>query len=106
MVALQGSIASSVRIDPQSETLYNLHYSGSDPWRQSFGLTPAEANLASILMTGKSLEEATDQLAISMNTAKTQLKAIFSKTETSGQGEIIRLLPLSVAQVDRPNRES
>jgi DNA-binding CsgD family transcriptional regulator len=67
--------------------------------RELFGLTPAEANLASVLMTGKSLDEARDELQISLNTAKTQLKAIFSKTSTSRQAELLRLLLLSVAHI-------
>jgi DNA-binding CsgD family transcriptional regulator len=80
--------------DPESETVAD-----TTALRQSFRLTSAEANLASILMAGKSLEEATEELRISMNTAKTQLKAIFSKTGTSRQGELIRQLLLSIAPV-------
>lgn len=83
--------------DPEGETVPD-----TTALRQSFGLTPAEANLASILMAGKSLKQAMDQLRISMNTAKTQLKAIFSKTGTSRQGELIRLLLLGIAQLKTP----
>lgn len=81
--------------DPETETIPD-----TTALRQSFALTPAEARLASILMTGTSLEEAGDRLGISANTAKTQLKAIFSKTGTSRQGELIRVLLLSIAQIE------
>jgi DNA-binding CsgD family transcriptional regulator len=57
-----------------------------------FGLTPAEARLAARLGTGETLEEASDALQISLGTARNQLKAIFSKTETNRQAELVALL--------------
>jgi DNA-binding CsgD family transcriptional regulator len=56
-----------------------------------FSLTPAETRLtAAVLETGR-LTKAAAQLAISPNTAKTQIAAIFEKTGTNSQGELIRL---------------
>ena len=57
-----------------------------------FGLTPAEARLAARFGAGETLEEAADALSISSGTARNQLKAIFSKTETNRQAELVALL--------------
>ena len=59
---------------------------------QVFGLSRAEANLAAIIAAGQSLEEAAAQLGIARETARNQLKAIFAKTETHRQGELVALL--------------
>jgi DNA-binding CsgD family transcriptional regulator len=66
-----------------------------------FDLTPAESRVAALLMQGKSIEEASGELAISLHTARTHLKRILEKTGTSRQGELIRLL-LSSPAVLRP----
>jgi DNA-binding CsgD family transcriptional regulator len=57
-----------------------------------FGLTPAEARLAARLGTGETLEEVAEALQVSLGTARNQLKAIFAKTETNRQAELIALL--------------
>lgn len=57
-----------------------------------FGLTAAEARLAVTLMEGRSLSEASEVRGLSRETVKSQLSAIFSKTDTKRQGELIRLL--------------
>jgi DNA-binding CsgD family transcriptional regulator len=57
-----------------------------------FGLTPAEANLASLIGTGVSLERAAQQLGIARETARNQLKAAFAKTDTHRQAELAALL--------------
>lgn len=59
--------------------------------RKLFGLTPAESRLANALMKGD-LTSASEEFGISRNTARSQLQSIFSKTGTSKQGELIRLL--------------
>lgn len=64
---------------------------------QLFGLTRAEAALATQLSRGLQLQEAADLLHISLHTARTQLKAIFAKTGVSRQAELVRLLVKSVA---------
>lgn len=68
--------------------------------RRLYGLTRAEASLASVLMQGRSVEHACESLQISTNTARTHLKRIFAKTGTSRQGELISLLLSSPAVVD------
>jgi DNA-binding CsgD family transcriptional regulator len=57
-----------------------------------FGLTPAEARLASIIAEGLSPEQAADQLKTSRETVRNQLRAIFAKTATHRQSELVALL--------------
>jgi DNA-binding CsgD family transcriptional regulator len=57
-----------------------------------FGLTPAEARLASIMAEGANLEQAADQLGVSRETARSQLKAVFAKTGTNRQSQLVALL--------------
>lgn len=57
-----------------------------------FGLTPAQARLASLLMEGKSLEEIALDMNISSGTARNYLKAVFLRTGTRRQGELVSLL--------------
>jgi DNA-binding CsgD family transcriptional regulator len=72
----------------------------SRPWpnaatlTRTFGLTPAEARLASIIAEGLSPEQAAQTLEISRLTARNQLKAIFGKTDTHRQSELVALLSL------------
>ena len=64
-----------------------------------FHLTPAEARLASLLANGVSVEDAAAQLGVTRNTIRTQLQAVFAKTRTNRQGDLIRLI-LSTTAVD------
>ena len=57
-----------------------------------FGLTPAERRLAVQLACGLSLRQSADHLGITYQTARTQLKAVFAKTGTSRQAELVALL--------------
>jgi DNA-binding CsgD family transcriptional regulator len=59
---------------------------------QTFGLTPAETRLASIMASGISIERAADQLGLSRATVRNQLKAVFAKTATHRQSELVALL--------------
>jgi DNA-binding CsgD family transcriptional regulator len=59
---------------------------------RTFGLTPAEARLASIIAEGLNPERAAEELGISKVTARNQLKAIFAKTATHRQAELVALL--------------
>ncbi len=62
------------------------------PLRTAFGLTPAEARLASDLSAGDGLGEASRRLGISRETARTQLRAIFDKTGMHSQSQLAALL--------------
>ncbi len=57
-----------------------------------YGLTPAEARLAVLLLEGRTLNEAEELCGVTRNTAKSQLKSIFLKTGVQRQQELIRLL--------------
>jgi DNA-binding CsgD family transcriptional regulator len=59
---------------------------------KAFGLTPAEARLASIIAEGLSPERAAEELSISKVTARNQLMLIFAKTDTHRQSELVALL--------------
>jgi DNA-binding CsgD family transcriptional regulator len=58
----------------------------------TFGLTAAEARLAAVLGAGHSIAQAADQLGIGYETARTQVKAIFLKTDTRRQAQLIALM--------------
>ena len=63
-----------------------------------FGFTPAETRLAECLIHGMNLVQISEQLHLSRETLKTQLRSLFNKTKTHRQGELIALL-LSVISV-------
>ncbi len=58
----------------------------------AFGLTRAEARLAARLATGVSLESSRIALRIAKETARSQLKSIFQKTDVHRQAELVVLL--------------
>ncbi len=57
-----------------------------------FALTPAEARLAAALASGAMIDKAAEALCITRETARTRLKAIFAKTGTSRQAELVAVL--------------
>jgi DNA-binding CsgD family transcriptional regulator len=57
-----------------------------------YSLTHSEAELVRLLAQGMSLEEVADARGVSVNTARSHLKHVFSKTGTSRQGELVRLV--------------
>lgn len=63
----------------------------------SYDLTKAEAMLALELAQGTSMEAFAAKRDISITTARTQLRSIFAKTETSRQPELVSLLLRSIA---------
>ena len=56
-----------------------------------FGLTPAQIRLARLLMQGHSLPQAAAATGLSRETLRTQLRAIFEKTGTGRQAELVAL---------------
>jgi DNA-binding CsgD family transcriptional regulator len=70
--------------------------------RRVFGLTPAECLLAAALMRGESLKLHADRSGVTRETVRSQLKAIFEKTGTHRQGELIATLMSCVARVHPP----
>jgi DNA-binding CsgD family transcriptional regulator len=63
-----------------------------------YGLTPAEAKVAALIVRGMSARQAAEGLAISYNTVKSHLKRVFAKTGSNGQGDLIRLIVGRAAQ--------
>lgn len=62
-----------------------------------FGFTPAESSLALLLANGLTLDEASDELGVTRNTAKSHLSSVFSKTGLTRQTKLIQLILKSVA---------
>ena len=58
----------------------------------AYGLTRAEAKVAATASSGLTISAAAAQLGLSPNTVKTHLRRVFSKTGTSGQAELARLM--------------
>jgi len=57
-----------------------------------FDLTDAEARLAVALSEGHRIEDAAEILGITVSSARTYLKRVFSKTEVTRQAELVRLI--------------
>ncbi len=58
--------------------------------RQAYGLTRAEARILELLIAGTTVASICDQTRVSPNTVKTQLKALYRKTGTHSQTELVR----------------
>ena len=65
-----------------------------------YELTPAEAELAQLLAQGNSLEEAAAARGVTLNTARSQLKQVFAKTDTNRQGQLLQLVLSGVATIE------
>jgi DNA-binding CsgD family transcriptional regulator/PAS domain-containing protein len=60
--------------------------------RELYGVTPAEARLAALLLTGKALPELADNLGVTHETVRAQMKSILHKTGTTRQTGLVGLL--------------
>jgi DNA-binding CsgD family transcriptional regulator len=63
-----------------------------DILRALFGLTPAECRVALLVCDGHAPKVIAGTLGVSVETVRSQIKSIFSKTGVKRQGELIRLL--------------
>jgi DNA-binding CsgD family transcriptional regulator len=72
--------------------------------RQTYGLTPAETEIANALLTGFSLEEIAQLRKVSIATVRSQMKGLMGKTDTQRQGDLIRLLS-TLPRAARSNAE-
>jgi DNA-binding CsgD family transcriptional regulator len=59
---------------------------------EALGLSSAEARLVSALCEGGNLAEAAEKIGVSLNTVKSQLASVFSKTNTTRQSELLALV--------------
>ncbi len=83
LVLLQGMSSGA---EPVEQLLQNL-----------YGLTPAEARLAQLILDGQSPGNAASALRISVATVRTQLSAVLKKTGAQRQSDLVRRLsPLLV----------
>lgn len=70
-----------------------------DMLAELFALSRAEARLGVLLLQDRSLGESAQELGVSLNTVRTQLKKLFEKTGTNRQRTLIRALLLSPAHL-------
>ncbi len=73
--------------DPSSE-----HQNMQPVLSMAFDLTASEANLAAALANGHSLSDYARAAKIQVDTARSQLKTVFSKTHTHRQAELVALI--------------
>lgn len=59
---------------------------------EHFALTPSEARLALQLARGEGVQSAAEVLGLSVHTARSYLKTIFSKLGVSRQADVVRLI--------------
>jgi DNA-binding CsgD family transcriptional regulator len=81
-----------------------LHVSGIDKERLEvaaaiFGLSPAQKQIAGLVVEGLSLPEVAERLAITTNTVRTHLNRVFDKTGVRTQPALVRVLLSSAPPV-------
>jgi DNA-binding NarL/FixJ family response regulator len=64
-----------------------------------FGLTESESRVAAAIAQGATLEEAAASMNLTVSTVRTYLKQVFSKTDTSRQAELVKMILVSPAAV-------
>src|SRR5215831_7478613 len=69
--------------------------------KQAFGLTFAESRLVTNLAGGEALDDAADRLEIGKETARSQLKSVFAKTDTCRQSELVALIGRLLSDVHK-----
>jgi len=62
---------------------------------QHLGLSPSEARLVSVLAQGHSIDSAASECGVTVATARSYLKQVFSKTGTNRQAELVKLVMTS-----------
>jgi len=85
--ALADCKAAVILVDPDKRS-----YPSELSLRAAFQLSPAEARLAARLAAGDLLETVAEQLGIAKETARNQLKSIFSKVGIHRQAELVAIL--------------
>ncbi len=94
--------ASKLTAEPRAEVIAYVH---GDSWgsaqRQTqlaelFGLTPSEARLTLVLSRGTSPVDAASELGLSIETVRSYIKVIYSKTGARGIADLVRIVMRSV----------
>jgi DNA-binding CsgD family transcriptional regulator len=57
-----------------------------------FGLTQAEARVATTIFEGLSMREASDALGVALNTVRFQLARVYEKTGVTRQAELVKMM--------------
>ena len=92
--ALQSAFGNAVLM-LTARTRADAAQAGIDQLRQSFGLSKAEAALAQAMLRGCSADECAALLGVSIATVRSQLRAIYEKTQTRSHAEaVIALMSL------------
>jgi DNA-binding CsgD family transcriptional regulator len=60
--------------------------------RTLYGLTPAEAAVANLLLEGLRTDQLADRLGITLLTARTHVKRVLSKVDARTQADLVRIL--------------
>lgn len=71
-------------VDPEREPSLS-----EDLLRRTWDLSRAETRVATLLASGKDIREIADELQISLNTARSHLKRVLSKTGSRRQAEVV-----------------
>jgi DNA-binding CsgD family transcriptional regulator/PAS domain-containing protein len=71
-----------------------------------FGLTGAESRVLSAMLEGRTIAQTAEQFGISLNTARTHLQRLFSKTNTNRQSDLIRLAGKALPPVRQSHRNN
>ncbi|AZO32416.1 helix-turn-helix transcriptional regulator [Mesorhizobium sp. M1B.F.Ca.ET.045.04.1.1] len=82
-------VADSLMILASSETCHKI---APEILLSLFDFTPAEISITNSILSGASLEEIARARRVSVETVRVQLKAIFAKTGTHRQTELVKLL--------------
>ncbi len=72
--------------------LERIHEVRDESLTKLFGLTPAEARLATKFCDGHSIKGCSESLGVSIETARWTMKRVMEKTSTHSQVELARLL--------------
>jgi DNA-binding CsgD family transcriptional regulator/PAS domain-containing protein len=67
------------------------------PLREAFGFTRAEARLAIKLLAGQTVSEAATASSVSVNTARSHIRAMLAKTDATRLVEMLRILRSTLA---------
>lgn len=95
--SLASSVAVFLHAEPDEEA--REHFAPSDIIQKLFGLTAKEASVALRLASGRTLQEAAEDLGITQSTARAHLRSIFAKTGIDRQTKLVRALLKSVAML-------
>lgn len=72
---------------------------------QVFGLTKSESRVATRLLCGQTVHEVADETGVTPGTVRTQIKSVFSKTNTHRQAQLVGL-PTRLTMVSQDERAS